>query len=110
MSKFFSLQRYAIYVLFAAALFGASAPVAKVLLERMSPVSLAALAYCGGGLALGIDARPQSIAAWRGPLLAPEPKKPGFLARMRDEAKDTPPPPRTARNTSIARCFSSTRS
>lgn len=54
MSKFFSLQRYAIYVLFAAALFGASAPVAKVLLERMSPVSLAALAYCGGGLALGI--------------------------------------------------------
>lgn len=52
MSGFFSLQRYAIYVLAAAALFGASAPIAKMLLERMSPVTLAALAYCGGGLAL----------------------------------------------------------
>lgn len=56
MSGFFSLQRYAIYVLAAAALFGASAPIAKMLLERMSPVTLAALAYCGGGLAL--------ICAW----------------------------------------------
>jgi drug/metabolite transporter (DMT)-like permease len=52
MSRFFSLQRYAIYVLAAAALFGASAPIAKLLLEQMSPVTLAALAYCGGGLAL----------------------------------------------------------
>jgi drug/metabolite transporter (DMT)-like permease len=52
MSGFFPLQRYAIYVLTAAALFGASAPIAKLLLERMSPVTLAALAYCGGGLAL----------------------------------------------------------
>lgn len=52
MSKFFSLQRHAIYVLIAAALFGASAPLAKLLLERTSPLSLAALAYCGGGLAL----------------------------------------------------------
>jgi drug/metabolite transporter (DMT)-like permease len=52
MSGFFSLQRHAIYVLAAAAMFGASAPVAKILLERMSPVTLAALAYCGGGLAL----------------------------------------------------------
>lgn len=51
MSGFFSLQRYAIYVLAAAALFGASAPVAKMLLERVSPITLAALAYCGGGLA-----------------------------------------------------------
>jgi len=49
---FVSLQRHAIYVLAAAALFGASAPIAKLLLERMSPVTLAALAYCGGGLAL----------------------------------------------------------
>jgi drug/metabolite transporter (DMT)-like permease len=48
------MQRYAIHVLVAAALFGASAPVAKLLLERMTPVVLAALAYCGGGLALGI--------------------------------------------------------
>lgn len=53
MSKFFSLQRHAIYVLIAAALFGASAPLAKLLLERTSALSLAALAYCGGGLALG---------------------------------------------------------
>lgn len=52
MSGFFSLQRHAIYVLAAAALFGASAPIAKWLLERMSPITLAALAYCGGGLAL----------------------------------------------------------
>lgn len=52
MSGFFSLQRHAIYVLAAAALFGASAPIAKLLLERMGAVTLAALAYCGGGLAL----------------------------------------------------------
>ena len=52
MSSFFSVQRYAIYVLAAAALFGASAPIAKLLLEQVSPVTLAALAYCGGGLAL----------------------------------------------------------
>lgn len=52
MSRFLLLQRHALYVLVAAALFGASAPVAKLLLEQMSAVSLAALAYCGGGLAL----------------------------------------------------------
>jgi drug/metabolite transporter (DMT)-like permease len=52
MSRFLSLQRHALYVLVAAALFGASAPVAKLLLEQMPAVSLAALAYCGGGLAL----------------------------------------------------------
>lgn len=54
MTKFFSLQRHAIYVLVAAALFGESTPVAKLLLEHMSAVSLAALAYCSGGLALGV--------------------------------------------------------
>jgi drug/metabolite transporter (DMT)-like permease len=52
MAGFLALQRYALHVLVAAALFGASAPIAKLLLEQMSPVSLAALAYCGGGLAL----------------------------------------------------------
>ncbi|HEV8332831.1 MAG TPA: DMT family transporter [Steroidobacteraceae bacterium] len=52
MSRFLSLQRHALYVLVAAALFGASAPVAKLLLAQMSAVFLAALAYCGGGLAL----------------------------------------------------------
>ncbi len=38
------------------------------------------------GLALSIDARPQSVAAWRGALLAPEPKKPSILARMRESS------------------------
>lgn len=32
-------------------------------------------------LALNVDARPQSIAAWRGDLLAPDEPKPGWLAR-----------------------------
>lgn len=54
MSKFLSLQRHAVYVLIAAALFGASTPIAKLLLESRSALSLAALAYCGGGLALGL--------------------------------------------------------
>lgn len=53
MSGFLPLQRHAIYVLIAAALFGASAPLAKLLLEHMGAVSLAALTYSGGGLALG---------------------------------------------------------
>ena len=52
MSRFISLQRRALSVLVAAALFGASAPIAKLLLTQISAVSLAALAYCGGGLAL----------------------------------------------------------
>ena len=39
------------------------------------------------GLALNIDARPRSVVAWRGALLAPEPKKPGILSRMRDKAQ-----------------------
>ncbi|MGE0055046.1 MAG: protein kinase [Hyphomicrobium sp.] len=40
------------------------------------------------GLALATDARPQTIAAWRGALLAPEPKKPGFLSRMRESNEE----------------------
>ncbi len=32
-------------------------------------------------LSLSIDARPQSIAAWRGDLLAPDPKQPSWLSR-----------------------------
>ncbi len=39
------------------------------------------------GLALGIDARPQSVAAWRGALLAPEPEKSGMLARLRERTE-----------------------
>ncbi len=51
-------------------------------------------------LALQIDARPQSIAAWRGELLAPEPAsgsrsgKPGWFTRALDkkEKRDAAPP------------------
>ncbi len=39
------------------------------------------------GLQLGIEARPQSVAIWRGALLAPEPKSPGILARMREKTE-----------------------
>ena len=39
------------------------------------------------GLTLNIDARPQSIAAWRGALLAPEPEKPGMIARLKDRTE-----------------------
>ncbi|MEQ1651506.1 MAG: serine/threonine-protein kinase [Hyphomicrobium sp.] len=39
------------------------------------------------GLALGIDARPQSVAEWRGALLAPAPEKPGVIARMRERTE-----------------------
>lgn len=42
----------AAYGLGAAALFGVSAPVAKLLLPNVSPLPLAALLYLGGGLAL----------------------------------------------------------
>jgi serine/threonine protein kinase len=39
-------------------------------------------------LALNIDARPQSIAAWRGDLLAPDPPRTGWIARALDKKKD----------------------
>jgi serine/threonine protein kinase len=41
-------------------------------------------------LALNIDQRPQSIAAWRGDLLAPDPKPPSWLSRS--FGSETPPP------------------
>lgn len=34
-------------------------------------------------LKLDVDARPRSVAAWRGDLLAPDPQKPGWLTRGR---------------------------
>lgn len=43
-------------------------------------------------LALNVDSRPQSIAAWRGDLLAPEPAKPGWLSRSKDK-KQSPAEP-----------------
>ena len=50
----FSIQRYAFLALAAAALFGASTPLAKLLLESVSPVVLAGLLYLGSGLGLGL--------------------------------------------------------
>ncbi len=38
-------------------------------------------------LALNIEARPQSIAAWRGDLLAPEPAKAGWITRALDKKR-----------------------
>ncbi len=48
----FKLQQYAFLALVAAALFGASTPVAKVLLNDVPPVTLAALLYLGSGAGL----------------------------------------------------------
>jgi drug/metabolite transporter (DMT)-like permease len=48
----FSVQRYALLALVAAALFGASTPLAKPLLGEISPVALAGLLYLGSGLGL----------------------------------------------------------
>ncbi len=48
----FSLQRYAFHALLAAALFGASTPLAKVLLGALPPLELAGLLYLGSGLGL----------------------------------------------------------
>jgi len=39
------------------------------------------LAAIDRSLLLAVEARPQSVAAWRGDLLAPEPAKPGWLTR-----------------------------
>ena len=46
------LQRYAFFALLAAALFGASTPLAKLLLGEMPPLMLAGLLYLGSGLGL----------------------------------------------------------
>jgi drug/metabolite transporter (DMT)-like permease len=48
----FRLQRYALLALASAALFGASAPLAKRLLDSVSPLQLAGLLYLGSGVAL----------------------------------------------------------
>lgn len=48
----FKTQKYAFFALLAAALFGASTPVAKLLLDGLSPVTLAGLLYLGSGLGL----------------------------------------------------------
>jgi len=48
----FALQRYALLALLAAALFGASTPLAKLLLQDISPLMLAGLLYLGSGTGL----------------------------------------------------------
>ena len=39
-------------------------------------------------LALNVEARPQSIAAWRGDLLAPDPVRASWLTRTTDRRKN----------------------
>ena len=46
------VQRYALLALLAAALFGVSTPLAKLLLVSSSPIMLAGLLYLGSGLGL----------------------------------------------------------
>ncbi len=59
-----TLQRYAFFALIAAALFGASTPLAKLLLGDLSPVGLAGLLYFGSGFGL-LVAR-LVVHTWRG--------------------------------------------
>ncbi len=47
-------QRYALFALAAAALFGVSTPLAKLLLDEISPVVLAGLLYLGSGRGLAL--------------------------------------------------------
>ena len=46
------------------------------------------LAAIERSLALAVEARPPSVAAWRGDLLAPEPAKPGWLTRAIEKKRD----------------------
>ncbi|WP_045834868.1 serine/threonine-protein kinase [Hyphomicrobium sp. 99] len=67
----------------------------RMLKDEMVPVREAAL---GGyratfldaiqqALSLTPDGRPQSVAAWRGALLAPEPEKPGLFQRFKEKTE-----------------------
>ena len=67
----------------------------RMLKDEMVPVREAAL---GGyrasfldaiqqALALAVDSRPKSVAAWRATLLAPEPEKPGILQRFKEKTE-----------------------
>ncbi|MEW5962227.1 MAG: serine/threonine-protein kinase [Pseudomonadota bacterium] len=59
-------------------------PAREAALSSYRPGFLAAI---DKALALNVDARPRSIAAWRGDLLAPEPAKPGWLTRALDKKR-----------------------
>lgn len=59
-------------------------PAREAALSSYRPGFLAAI---DKALALNVEARPRSIAAWRGDLLAPEPAKPGWLTRALDKKR-----------------------
>jgi serine/threonine protein kinase len=67
----------------------------RMLKDEMVPVRDAALAGYRAAflnaiqqaLALSIDARPRSVAEWRGALLAPDPERPGLFQRLRDKTE-----------------------
>ena len=67
-----NVQRYAFPALAAAALFGASTPLAKLLLEEVSPVVLAGLLYLGSGMGFALQrlARGQHERLREAPLAA----------------------------------------
>lgn len=57
------MQRHIAYALLAATLFGASTPLAKLLLDQVSPQLLGGLLYLGSGVGL-------AAVEWRWPLAA----------------------------------------
>jgi serine/threonine protein kinase len=59
-------------------------PAQEAALSSYRPTFLDAIQK---GLALKVNARPQSVAAWRGALLAPAPEKPGVIARIRERTE-----------------------
>ena len=71
------------------------APSRMVKDEMIAPREAAISSYRAGflraierALALSVDQRPQSVVAWRGELLAPDPPKPGWLARGKDKKNE----------------------
>lgn len=64
------MQRHIAYALLAATLFGASTPLAKLLLDQVSPQLLGGLLYLGSGIGLAA-ARLLRDGSWQSPDLAP---------------------------------------
>ena len=64
-----SMNRSVLYALIAAALFGASTPLAKLLIGEVSPVLLGGLLYLGSGVGLGV-ARLLRDGGWKASGLA----------------------------------------
>ena len=77
-------------------------PAQEAALSSYRPTFLDAIQK---GLALKVNARPQSVAAWRGALLAPMPEKPGVIARIRErtEVKKSGDKSRRAAAASVAK-------